>query len=64
MKYIWIIMLMVSYLVWSVYSIKDLLYCRKSFSHPLDHVQEYTEWYVVANVLGLFVGSFVNWLYH
>ena len=62
MKYIWIIMLAIVYLICGVYSVKDFLYCQKTFHHPLDHLEEYTLSFIVVNIGGLFFVSLFMWL--
>ena len=62
MKYIWIVMLVVAYLIWGICSLKDYLYCRKTFLHPLDHIEEYTHSFIWVNIGGLFIASLVVWI--
>lgn len=63
MRYIWVFMLAIAYLVWSKYSIEDFLYCRKTFVHPLEHIEVYTGVYIGVHIIGLFFGSLIYWLY-
>lgn len=63
MKYIWIIMLAIAYLIWGIASLKDFLYCRKTFNHPLlDHLEDYTQYFIYVNIGGLFLASLYIWL--
>lgn len=62
MKYIWIIMLAIVYLIWGIASLKDFLYCRKRFKHPLDYVRDYTLSFMLVNIGGLFLASLFMWL--
>ena len=62
MKYIWIIMLAIVYLIWGIASLKDFLYCRKTFKHPLDHCEDYTTLFIGVNIIGLFFASLIMWI--
>lgn len=62
MKYIWIVMLGVAYLIWGIASLKDFLYCRKTFKHPLDHCEDYTQYFIGVNIGVLFLISLGMWL--
>lgn len=62
MKYIWIAMLVIAFLIWGVYSVKDFLYCRKHFVHPFQHIEDYTRIFIITIVFSIFVVSFYLWL--
>ena len=40
MKYIWMIILVIAYVIWGVYAVKDLIYCIKYWRHPLSILDE------------------------
>ncbi len=62
MKYIWIVMILIAELIWCVYSVKDYIYCRKNFAHPIQHVEEYTAFFIIVHLIGLFAISLALWL--
>ena len=62
MKYIWMIMLGIIYLIWGVCSVKDFLYCRKTFTDPLDNCEGYTIIFIFLNIGLLFILSLGMWL--
>lgn len=62
MKYIWIIMIAIGWLVWLVYSVKDYIHCRKLFDKPFEHLEETTGWFIIVTLGALFFSSLAIWL--
>lgn len=56
MKYIWIIMLIIAEIIWFIFSLKDFIKTAKFFKPTaiLDHLKEYTVWFVFSHLLALF----------
>ena len=59
MKYLWIIMLGLAYVIWTISSIKDLI---DAWRFPAYAIQESTGAWIVTTILVLFFWSFVLWL--
>ena len=62
MKYIWMVMLGILIVIWSIYSVKDLIYCIKNYIHPFDNLEPFSFVYFLTLILGLFAISFVLWI--
>lgn len=62
MKYIWIVMLAIFYIMWLIYTIQDYLYCRKKFKKPLYNLDEVSQIFIYFHIIGLFVISLALWL--
>lgn len=58
MKYIWIVMLAVFYLVWTAFSIEDIIISWRSDKR----IDDSTEGWIAFNTLGIFTISFIMWL--
>lgn len=59
MKYLWIIMLVVAYVIWAISSIKELIH---AWRFPAYELHDSTCAWIVSTILGLFFWSFVLWL--
>lgn len=63
MKYIWIVMIAIFYIMWAIYTIQDYLHCRKTYTEPLDHLDDTSVGFIFIHIFGLFAISFILWLY-
>ena len=56
MKYIWIVMLLIIYIIWFITSLKDFLKTARYFKPKaiIDHLQDYTFWFILVHLLTLF----------
>ena len=63
MKYIWIVMIAIFYIIWMTCTIQDYLCCRKKFAKPLDHLDEASQFFIWFHIIGLFAFSLILWLY-
>lgn len=61
MKYLWIVFLIIVYLIWLVYSVKDFRYCHKMFVHPFEQAEEYTQWFIILHIAIPIIASFAIW---
>ena len=60
MKYIWIAMLIVIYIIWFIASFKDFIETIKQIEikYVWDSLEDYTIFFIVMHVLALFSYSF------
>lgn len=56
MKYIWIVMLIISYVMWFIASLKDFIKTAKriKIKHIMDSLEEYTVWFIIIHLALLF----------
>lgn len=59
MEYLWIIMLGIAYIIWSISSIKNLI---RAWRFPVYDIDDYACAWVVSTILALFLWSFMLWL--
>ena len=59
MRYIWIIMLIIADIIWFIASLIDFIKTAKRFRFPFmfDALEEYTVWFILVHLLGLFIYS-------
>ena len=64
MKYIWIVMLIIIYVIWFIASLKDFIKTARQFKtkYILDSLEEYTLAFILFHLLGLFCYSLVIFL--
>lgn len=62
MKYIWIIILVIAYVIWGVYAVKDLIYCIKHCRHPLSVLDESSAVFFAISIIFIFAISLVLWV--
>lgn len=62
MQYIWIVMLIIFEIIWCIYSVKDIIYCCKHFTHPIQCFEDYTNLFIVIHIMVIFGISFGLWL--
>ena len=62
MKYVWLGMLAILFLIWGVFAIKDILYCNKTYRHPFSYFEEYTNAFITTIVFIPFIISLCLWL--
>lgn len=64
MKYIWIVMLIIIYVIWFIASFKDFIKTARQFKtkYILDSLEEYTLAFILFHLLGLFCYSLVIFL--
>lgn len=60
MKYIWIVMLIILYMIWFIASLKDFIKTAKriKIKHILDSLEEYTVVFILVHLALLFGYSF------
>ena len=60
MKYIWIVMLIIAYIIWFIASLKDFIKTGKQIEakYVWDSLEDYTIMFIVMHVLALFSYSF------
>lgn len=63
MKYVWMMILALAWIWWTVKAIKDFWNCCKNFKHPFQHLEEYSEWWFCWHIMVLLVCSFFLWLW-
>lgn len=61
MKYLWIIIIAIFVLVWSIASIIDIIdtFSFFKFKFAFDHLQEYSAVWLALVVFGIFIYSFM-----
>ena len=61
MKYLWIIMIAIFVLIWSVASIMDIIdtFSFFKFKYAFDHLKEYSAVWLTIVVFGIFIYSFM-----
>lgn len=60
MKYVWIIMLVVILIVWTIHAIKDIAYCIKTYKkYPLSYIICLFEFSTYALILSIFASTFI-----
>lgn len=65
MKYVWIVILVVIYVVWTINSILDIIDTVLSCGMDectFDILDELTQNWVAFSVIGLFIASVLKWL--
>ena len=64
MKYIWIVMLIIIYVIWFIASLKDFIKTARHIKtkYILDSLEEYTLAFILFHLLGLFCYSLVIFL--
>lgn len=62
MKYIWMIILGIIWIWWTVEVVKDLIYCYKHFGHPFECIDDSTIGWFVFHGLLAFALSLALWL--
>ena len=58
-KYIWIIMALIIYIIWGIASIRDFIHTAKIYrkEYIKFELEEYTEMFIFFNLLALFIYS-------
>ena len=62
MKYIWIIILVIAYVIWGVHAVKDLIYCIKHLRHPLSNLDGSSVAFFVIPIIFIFAISLALWV--
>ena len=62
MKYIWMIILVIAYVIWGVHAIEDLIDCIKHLRLPLSNLDESSIAFFVASIIFIFAISFALWV--
>ena len=62
MKYIWMIILVIAYVIWGVYAVKDLIYCIKYWRHPLSILDESSAAFFAISIIIIFAISLALWV--
>ena len=65
MKYLWIIIIVIFVLVWSIASIKDIIHTFSvfKFEYAFDELREYSIMWIVDIILGILIYSFVLYVW-
>ena len=63
-KYVWIIMLILIDVIWSVTSISDIIHAVRKFNKPLDHLKEFTVIWICGHLVALFITSFSCYVFN
>lgn len=59
-EYVWLIMLIIAYLVWTYYSIKDMIFCIKH--DCTDRLEINTMFYIGIHIVAIFALSLTTYL--
>lgn len=61
MKYIWIVMLVIVYIIWFIFSLKDFIKTARhiKIKYILDSLEDYTELFILLNLLFIFAYSLI-----
>lgn len=64
MKYIWIIMLAILYIIWLVYTIIDIKSCFNTFKpeYALGKLSDASTGFIACNIIGIFLISLCKFL--
>ena len=62
MQYVWMIMLAMFYVIWGIYSVKDLINCIKKGYHPFASLDPQSFGFFVVSVLLVFFTSLAMWI--
>lgn len=63
LKYTWIGMLVLVYVIWGIVSVKDIIKTKRAYhSFNLDYLEQSTLLWIMISVIVLFLVSFVYWL--
>lgn len=63
MKYVWMLILGVAWIWWTVRVIKVVIFCYKHYGNPFEYVDDPTMAWLVLHGALVFVISFVRWLF-
>lgn len=58
-KYIWIFMLVILYVFGWIYVIRDFIYTARDFTKIFNHLEDFTEGWIVAHFALLFISSLI-----
>lgn len=61
MKYIWMIILVIAYVIWGIYAVKDLIYCIKYYRHPLRNLDGSSVAFFIIPIIIIFAISLALW---
>lgn len=60
-KYLWIVILVLITVIWSILSLRDIIYCIKEFKmFWFDNIEGYTVLFITAVIAALFFGSVIS----
>ena len=59
-KYVWLMMLIIAYLIWTYYSIKDIIFCIEH--RGTTELEPHSMFYIGTHIVVLFVLSLTTYL--
>ena len=61
-KYVWIIILAIVYIIWSIKSILDMIETYRKCNTFLDNLEYYTLFWLIEHIICIFIGSLAMFL--